>query len=329
MNLSHYQSTATDAMQDRLAELIQPFPVLRFMNWQRINGSTASAVSDLPIGISGEVGAWANFSGVPIRDCIALANRCGSRPWLCIPHLASQEMIRWIIGTVLEQAIHRPIFEFSNELWNDFFPQKSQIAPSGGADYQIERTRFIKEVAGASSDVVLSGQFWRPEFVVELAERIDDPSILIGVAPYVGGKIRSADCGTADQIGAALRTQIGAARIVMTTLVSAIGRCRLVAYEGGLHLVARADGGAGERRIFRDYNRSADAGEITAALWESWIELGGGIACPYSAATAYGNFWTGEAGSDFFGHCEVIRDDIVPLPKYAAAKRLLMRRCFN
>jgi hypothetical protein len=328
MNLSHFQSTNTPAHQDRLAELIAPFGVLRFMNWQRTNGSAVAAVGDLPIGISGATGNWSAFSGVPITDCIALANRVGSRPWLCVPHLATAETVRWLVAETLEQAIHRPIFEFSNELWNDIFAQKAAIAPMGGTSHQIEMTRLIKEVAGDSADVVLSGQFWRPEMVIELAERINDPSIFIGVAPYIGGKTRSADYPTIEQIGAVLRGQIASVRTVIDTLVSTIGRCRLVAYEGGLHLVARRDGGAAERRLFRDYNRSADAGEVTAALWESWIELGGGIACPYSAATVYSNEWTGEDAGDFFGHCEAVKDTILPLPKYTAAKRLLGRRCF-
>jgi hypothetical protein len=327
MNLSHFQSTPTEGQLSQLAELMKPFGVLRFMDWQRINGSGVRAAADLPTMIAAARGAWHGFSGVPIRDCIEFANRCNARPWVCIPHLATPETIRWMVAEVMVTAEHRPIFEFSNELWNDFFAQGKAAPSLGGVGWQIDQTRLIQKEVSGSADVVLCGQFWRPEAVVAMAEMADDPSVLIGVAPYLGGQLRSADCPTVEQIGTALRGQLASARTVIETLVSTIGRCRLVAYEGGLHLVARKDGGSAEKRLFLDYNRSADAGEVTAALWESWIELGGGLACPYSAATIYRNVWTGEPGNDFYGHCEVVGETILPLPKYTAVKRLLMRRC--
>ncbi len=104
MNLSHYQSTPTEGQLSQLADLLRPFGVLRFMNWQRTNGSAVAAVGDLPIGISGATGNWSAFSGVPITNCIALANRVGSRPWLCVPHLATAETVKWLIAETLEQA---------------------------------------------------------------------------------------------------------------------------------------------------------------------------------------------------------------------------------
>lgn len=328
MNLSHFQFTPLPAHRQQLVDLMKPFTTLRFMDWQRINGSTVNCIAELPTVIQNAIGNWSRFQGVPLNECIKFANDCDSRGWYCIPHRASDETLSYIVEMVLTQSVHKPVFEFSNELWNGIFAQSIELQRFGGVAYQIDQTKKIKSMVGDCADVVICGQFWFPESVINLSKMLNNQSILVGVAPYLGASLRASDYPTVEVIHSTLKVQLSAMRINIKSLIDAVGVGRLVAYEGGLHLVARRDGISDERRIFYDYNKSIEAGEISASLWESWIELGGGIACPYSSATIYRNQWTGDIGNDFYGHCEVSGETIVPTEKYRRVKQLLMKRNF-
>ena len=94
---------------------------IRFMDWMATNDSTLAQAQDRP-----KVGdyTWAR-NGVPIEVMVALANRLKAEPWLTLPHLADDGLIRAYAASVrdgLDPGL-RVWVEYSNEVWNWQFKQ--------------------------------------------------------------------------------------------------------------------------------------------------------------------------------------------------------------
>lgn len=94
---------------------------VRFMDWMFTNNSNVVATTDLPRTDDFSY-AW---RGVPVEVMIALANELGANPWLTLPHLADDDLVRDI--AVLTRDRLRPDLiahvEYSNEVWNFIFEQ--------------------------------------------------------------------------------------------------------------------------------------------------------------------------------------------------------------
>ncbi len=136
-------------------QFCQGWHSLRFMDFLGTNNSIERAWSRrkrtsfyTQVGTSGDVQGifgsplqsttlpWA--SGVALELCIDLANKTGTPPWLCVPHLADDDYIRQmaeLVKTRLDPAL-KIYIEYSNELWNWQFLQaqwmlRSEIAAEG------------------------------------------------------------------------------------------------------------------------------------------------------------------------------------------------------
>lgn len=95
--------------------------LVRFMDWMRTNGSTLSVLADRP---QPPDYTWAR-NGVPVEIMVRLANELKADPWFTLPHLATDDLVRFYA-----QAVHDGLapglvahVEYSNELWNMIFPQ--------------------------------------------------------------------------------------------------------------------------------------------------------------------------------------------------------------
>ncbi|MCB5408591.1 hypothetical protein [Pseudogemmobacter faecipullorum] len=96
--------------------------LLRFMDWMATNNARLSAPQDRPLASDY---TWAGEAGVPLEVAISLANRLQADPWITVPHLASDALVREMAAVVARDLDPELKLwaEFSNEVWNWQFDQ--------------------------------------------------------------------------------------------------------------------------------------------------------------------------------------------------------------
>lgn len=110
---------------------IRGVSLIRFMDWMKTNNSTLAEVQDRP---KLDDFTWTRH-GAPIEVMIALANELGADPWFTLPHLASDDLIRFYAEAVrdgLDPKLNAYV-EFSNEVWNWQFAQAQWAEDQGRA----------------------------------------------------------------------------------------------------------------------------------------------------------------------------------------------------
>jgi hypothetical protein len=102
-------------------EIIKDAETIRFMDWQRTNGSETTSWADHTMGAE----TSNPKDGVNVSVMVALANKLQADPWFCMPHLADENYITQFATYVRDNLDPRlkAYIEYSNELWNTAFPQ--------------------------------------------------------------------------------------------------------------------------------------------------------------------------------------------------------------
>ncbi|MEP2530302.1 calcium-binding protein [Shimia sp.] len=101
--------------------IVQDLRLVRFMDWQRTNGSTQEVWDDRPL-LSDFTWSW---RGVPVEIMVQLANEIGADPWFCMPHMGDDEYstnFATYVRDHLDPGLKAHV-EYSNELWNWGFRQ--------------------------------------------------------------------------------------------------------------------------------------------------------------------------------------------------------------
>ncbi len=311
INVGHFEALPATAVSEdgknfQMLEEMQlaKFDVIRFMDWQKINNNPARRWSDLPHRYIGETeknwkyeeGAWDEFLGVPLEIIIKCANHFRARPWLCIPHRAKNKLMRQMVTYAIDNAEFPPIFEFSNELWNNQFDQHHYAVKRGGLEnptysfiaFQASQTQKLIEMVGDDGDVVISGQaanLWIAEQLLQALGGYRPAAV--AVAPYFGQGISQA--ADAQHLHQQIVDFIDAAVLPACAQHKALADQAGVAlwsYEWGQHLNA---GSAPLKTLFQSYNRSRLAGAAYQRFMDGWRQLGGGLHCAYSIYSGYDN----------------------------------------
>jgi len=300
-------------------EQVSGFDTLRFMDWMATNGSP---VTDALVPVS----ALSYGSGVPLEIIIALANKTGIKPWVTIPHLASDALVVDIIAKLkagLRPGIV-PTIEYSNEVWNLGFPQAHYAAAQAvalwgagvpGATFYGYRTGQIAKLArGSGARVVLGCQTVNPA----ISEHVWKGVALSGatdrdlsgwiIATYVTGSLTSRDGPTLSLMAAndvegaidnILNDSGGRAMSVRTmapiyaahgAIASAHG-LQLLAYEGNMHLNALPGFGPERDQViafFTAVSNHPDSVKVMRANLDAFVAAGGKLACLFNLATAPG-----------------------------------------
>ncbi|TNF22693.1 MAG: calcium-binding protein [Rhodobacteraceae bacterium] len=100
---------------------VQDLRVLRYMDWMFTNGSSKIAWGD-----RARIGDYSYFRrGVPVEHLLALSNIVGADPWVTMPHMADESYLRGYAQAMRKGLDPRlkVYVEYSNEVWNRFFPQ--------------------------------------------------------------------------------------------------------------------------------------------------------------------------------------------------------------
>lgn len=99
---------------------LEPFAYYRFMDWGHTNNSEQKDWADRKT-----VRHMRQSGGTAYEYMIQLANETGKEPWICIPHLATDDYVRQL-ARLLETGLDpklRVWIEYSNEIWNPAFKQ--------------------------------------------------------------------------------------------------------------------------------------------------------------------------------------------------------------
>jgi hypothetical protein len=301
------------------------FDTLRFMDWLATNGSS---VTDALIPVS----APSYTHGVPIEIVIALANKTGAKPWLTLPHLASDALVMEVLAKLkagLRPDI-RPTIEYSNEVWNFGFPQARYAqdqaaalwgAGTPGATYYGYRSGQIAKLArGSGARIVLGCQ----TVVPQASEQVWKGVALSGASPrdfadwiiatYVNGTLTQPNgptlgfMETGNYSGAITNvlyaTGQGAMSVAtMKSVYADHGKIatehglRLVAYEGNMHLNALPAFGPQRDQVvafFKAMSEDPESLKVFRANLDAFKAAGGQLACLFNLSTA-------AAGGGVFG----------------------------
>lgn len=146
---------------------IQPFKVVRLMDWLRTNNHPVSRWSLRATDASVH---YASEKGVPWEHAIELARVTEKDLWINIPAKADDDYVRQLAQLLHQQlpAQSRVYIEYSNEVWNSMFSQSRE-----------NLTAAVREVEeDGSSKLDLDGQrnpdVWKVRRIAQRAKEISD-----------------------------------------------------------------------------------------------------------------------------------------------------------
>jgi hypothetical protein len=299
--------------------------VLRFMQWGMTNGDGG-----------GVPRYWSERSkprwytqnqkyGVAYEHMINLANRVQADPWITIPHLADDAYVT-NLALMLRAGLApglKVYVEWSNEVWNDAYPQ-AQYARSmglaaglGGGDshrarlqYQARRTRqvfaiFERVFAGQMNRVVRvvasqCGNDWNDAQLMGF-ENLAAHADALAVAPYFGHSIgRQANASNVRNGGVTwvmntLENYSLPATIADIGISAASARRwgkRLIAYEGGQHIVAEPSlqNDASITSVLESAQRNSRMYTLYRRLLTAWDQAGGKLFTHYTYTGTWGKW---------------------------------------
>lgn len=117
-----YSPDSAPMFHPEFVERLRPFKIVRFMPWNGTGQTSTVDVSALP---TPESPRQAGVRGVAPEYIAALSNEINADPWVCMPHLATDEYMRQYAEVMLQHLDpdRRVYIEFSNEVWNGIFQQ--------------------------------------------------------------------------------------------------------------------------------------------------------------------------------------------------------------
>jgi hypothetical protein len=291
---------------------LQPAKVVRFMDWQRTNNSELAKWADRP---KPDDPTYATERGVPVEVMVALANAAKVDPWFCMPHKADDDFVRQFARTVKANLDpDRTVYvEYGNEVWNWQFGQTAW-ARDRGKERKLgdpEHARFYSE---RSVEVmkIWEAEFGRDRLVRVLASQSAVPWLseqiltwkdaykhadALAVAPYFGheyGDPKNTDAAkrmTPDKLLDALEKEIDGPNRDLIRKQADLAKkykLRLVAYEGGQHLVGHggAENDEALTKLFHTANRHPRMYDLYRKHLRNWADAGGDVYVFFNYVTA-------------------------------------------
>jgi hypothetical protein len=301
----------------------------RFMDWMETNGSPIVHWKER---LTPESQTWSDEGGVPVEIMIDLCNRQKADGWFTMPHKADDDYVRQF-ATVVRDGLDPSLkvyVEYSNEVWNGQFAQAryaGQMAIEQGLDkmpgqgnpnqrYTTKRSLEIfkiwEDVFGGRERLVrvMPGQAGNANVnnaVLSFMDAYKQTDVL-AVAPYMAFTLGAGKRPDADQL---LAEGIDTHEELLnmfheTAYPDALQRfksskasadkfgVKLVAYEGGQHMVARSksktqDNVTKMTALMNKSNIDPKMGEIYRNYLDEWTKAGGDLFCHFSSITLWGN----------------------------------------
>ncbi|MFA6545175.1 MAG: hypothetical protein WCS99_12225 [Limisphaerales bacterium] len=314
---------AKDPFQAEFLKRWRGFACYRFMDWMHINGSQIKTWADRP------TLRHATFSkrGVALELMIELCNRQRVAPWFCMPHLADDDFVRRFAEMVRERLDPslKIYIEYSNEVWNGQFVQNRYACEQGvklglgpkekpweagwrfTAVRSMEIFKIWEDVFGGHDRFVRvlptqAGVGSVSEGILGYRDAARHADALAG-APYMGysiGRGKTADLVAQMQNWSVAQMLDHFEQTAFTDSLTRMAKdkaiadkygLKLIAYEGGQHMVAFLQDQQMERTIsatMHACNRHPRMGEIYRRYYDEWARLGGDTFAVFSSTGEYG-----------------------------------------
>jgi hypothetical protein len=299
--------------------------VIRFMQWGMTNGDNGSVARTWTERSKPTYFTQNQQHGVSYEHMIKLSNRLGADAWINIPHLADDAHVR-NLALLLRARLRTDLkvyVEWSNEVWNDSFPQAQYARQQGLAaglgngdghvarlQYQARRTRQVFQIfeqvfAGQMQRVVRvvagqCGNSWNDGIMMPF-ENLSAHADALAVAPYFGHNAgRQANAGNVRSGGVNwvmnYLTQTALPGLITEIQDSASSAQRwgvpLIAYEGGQHVVAEPSlqNDASITSVLEAAQRDSRMYTLYDNLLDAWTARGGELFVHYTYTGAW-NKW--------------------------------------
>ena len=306
-------TTFRKAFLDRWAKA----SVLRFMDWMATNDSPVRTWPQRPRPRE----FMQTERGVALEYLIELANAQKAAPWFCMPHLADDDYVRRFAQQVkreLDPSL--PVYvEYSNEVWNAQFEQSrhasrmgQQLKLSGDEfegqlRYYSQRTsdvlRIWEEVFADQKARVLgvyatqAANPWTSTVVLEWKDAKRHADVL-AIAPYFGNSLgdpereREVAAWSLDRLFEALLREVEGENRKMIEAQAALAHqhgVKLVAYEGGQHLVGHGGAENNEKleRLFQAANRDPRMKGLYRTHLKNWTAAGGELFVAFNSMASW------------------------------------------
>lgn len=298
-------------------DMWQPMNTFRFMDWMQTNGSEISKWSERP--------KMENYTytlrGTPLELMIDLCNRQKINPWFCMPHLADDDFVRNFAEMVrdrLDPSLHVYI-EYSNEVWNGMFQQHKYaekkakeigLGPKerpweGAAMYYCRRSvqifKIWEDVFGGRERLVrviawqAANDWWTENIILpfeDVAKNCDAyaiaPYVTMCIGPQTKPSVEEVSNWSLDQVFEHIGKRALPESVKwMKAQKKAVEKygLRLIAYEGGQHLVG-VGGGENDAKmsgLFISANRDPRMGEVYKKYYDEWKGVSGDLFCAFSS----------------------------------------------
>ena len=295
--------------------------VLRLTSFQQVGDSKLQRWSDRP---RPESATFAT-KGVPVEQLVDLANRLHADPWFSIPHLADDDFVRQFAVMVRQRLdpARSVWLEYSNEVWNGIFEQHHYAAEQGRrlalalrsseaayaytAVRSLEIFRIWEDVFGGTSRLVRvlpsqAANTFVSESILKFRNAADHADVL-AVAPYFMLMANSSEKPVTKEVAGWTMDKLFD-YLEQIKLPEAIGwmraskavadryGLRLVAYEGGQHLVEIPQGEYSEAltRLFLEANAHPRMGRLYRQYFAAWVDAGGDLFCHFDSVSRWGQF---------------------------------------
>jgi hypothetical protein len=286
----------------------------RFMDWMETNGSQIARWSDRPK----VEDATFSAKGVALEWMIDLCNRLKTDAWFCMPHMADDDFV-YRFAKVVKEGLDPSLkvyVEYSNEVWNGFFPQHRYAAEQGQklgfgekpweaawrytAYRSVQIFRIWEEVFGGTKRLirVLPSQAANPyvsEQILSFRDAYKHADAL-AIAPYISFNVSPKGDPPADEVAqwSVERLLDYVERVALPRSIQWMREQKkvadkygllLIAYEGGQHLVGFGGAENNEKltQLFIEANAHPRMGEIYRKYLQAWVEVGGDLFCHFSS----------------------------------------------
>jgi len=286
----------SDLFNKAFLDKVKQFKTVRFLNWQHINHSKE---------VGWDTRANINYytlnteKGVPLEYMVALCNRIGANIWVCIPHQADDayvESMATMLKNDLDPAL-KVYLEYSNEVWNESFPQYDWVNANAPANLLSPEQRyayFARKTFSLFTSVfqddltrikrVLSGQQANPNIINrssqamkdQFGEDLYDAISCTGSLSFTAEQLHTMnEHTTVKDIGSYMRKNIGdvltAAMLAHKQKAGTLGK-DFVAYESsGLGSVSYAS--PDKKPLFADSIYAYNKDTIMSNIYKEWLEF--------------------------------------------------------
>jgi hypothetical protein len=299
--------------------------VLRYMQWGMLNGDSGGVATNWSDRSKPDYFTQNQRYGVAYEHMIALSNHLGADAWINVPHLANDNYVQ-SLATLLRDTLDPSLkiyVEWSNEVWNDSFPQAAWARQQGTAaglgngdshlarlQFQSRRTRQVFQIF----ESVFAGQMHRLVRVVasQMGNGWNDNQLMsfeglashadaLAVAPYFGhsaGKQRNAQNVRSGGVTWVLdHLEYDALPGLIEEMdVSAASAAQwnvpLIAYEGGQHVVAEPaiHNDTTVTSVLEEAQRHPRMYDLYREMLAAWDAAGGGLFVHYTITGAWGKW---------------------------------------